>query len=272
MRGCTAFLSALMLLFPTLAAAESPVTFLPFGKTLAGGRELPLPLGATLTYYYQRQDYDLEKITLPGLPIQVTTAGIDVENRLDEVNLQLDAWLLPWLDVFGILGKLTATTTVDGVSFMGQKIAVPDYDYDGLVYGGGATLAGGLGNWFGSLTGIYTKTDLSGDASSVSSWVVTPKVGYTFSRVLFWTGAMYQRAEEQHTGTFTMMLPTNLANPNPAEVTSQTVNYEVEMREKNPWNFLLGAETGFGPHWRVSVEGGLGGHRSQVQPSLTGRI
>jgi hypothetical protein len=271
MRKCTAFLVAL-LLFPTLASAESPVGFLPFGKSMADGRELPLPLGATLTYYYQRQDYDLEKLTLRNLPIQVATTGIAVENRLDEVNLQIDAWLLPWLDVFGILGKLQATTTVDGVALMGQDIAVPDYDYNGLVYGGGATLAGGLGNWFGSLTGIYTNTNLSGDASSVKSWVVTPKVGYSFSRVRFWAGAMYQKAEEKHTGTFTMMLPTNLANPNPAEVASQTVSYEVEMHEKNPWNFLLGAETGFGPHWRLSVEGGMGGHRSQVQISLTARI
>lgn len=271
MRKCTAFLAALLLI-PTLASAGSPVTFLPFGKSLAAGQELPLPVGLTLTYYYQQQDYDLKKITLPGLPIQVGTNGIAVENRLDEFNLQVDAWLLPWLDVFGILGRLQATTSVNGVAFMGQRIAVPDYEYDGLVYGGGATLAGGLGKWFGALTGIYTNTDLSEDASSVSSWVVTPKVGYAFSQVRFWTGAMYQRAEEKHSGTFTMMLPVDLANPDPAVVAPQTVNYEVEMREKNPWNFLLGAETGFGPHWRLSVEGGLGGHRSQVQLSFTGRI
>ena len=268
MNKCAVFLAVSMLLFPTLASAEGLITFLPIAKSTAAGQELPLSLGVTLTYYNQHQDYDLDKITLPGLPIQVATDGISVKNRLDEVNLQIDAWLFPWLDVFGLLGKIQATTSVEGVSLMGQNIAVPDYDYDGLVYGGGATLAGGLDKWFGALTAIYTNTNLSKGGSSVTSWVVTPKVGYNFGRVRFWTGAMYQKAEEKHTGSITMVLPTNI----PGQVAPQTVNYEVEMHEKNPWNYLLGAEMGFDRHWQMSVEGGLGGHRSQVQLSLTCRI
>jgi hypothetical protein len=272
MRKCTAFLAAGLLLFPALASAESPITFLPVGKSWADGRKLPLPVGLTLTYYNQQQDYDLDKITLPELKIPVSSTGIEVVNRLTEVNLQLDAWLLPWLDVFGILGKLDAKTSVDGVALGGQQIAVPDYKYDGIVYGGGMTLAGGLGNWFGALTGIYTNTNLSGDGSSVSSWVVTPKVGYDFGQFRLWGGGMFQRAEEKHTGTFTMMMPTDLTNPNPTEFAPRTVSYEVQLHEKEPWNFLIGAETGFNEHWRLSGEWGIGGPRTQVQLSLTCRI
>jgi hypothetical protein len=271
MRRRTAFLTAMMLLLPTIASAESPVTFLPIGKSMAAGQELQLPVGLTLTYYHQQQDYDLKKITLPRLQIPVGTEGIKVENWLNEENLRLDAWVFPWLNVFGILGKLQATTSVDNVALMGQPIAVPDYDYDGWVYGGGATLAAGSGPWFGAVTGIYTTADLTKGGSSVTTWVLTPKIGYNFGPVRLWTGAMYQKAEEKHSGTFTMNLPVNFANP-AAGFSEQSVDYEVELREKSPWNALLGLEGSFGPHWLGSVEGGFGGHRTQIQVSLTARI
>ena len=52
-----------------------------------------------------------------------------------------------------------------------------DIDYDGLVYGGGATLVGAIDRLFGSITTVYTETDLDVGDSAIDTIVIKPKGG-----------------------------------------------------------------------------------------------
>lgn len=212
---------------------------------------LPRPFGVGITLYGQSQDYALERLRfdLPG--VSVDTHAIAIDNQLSEQNLKLDYWVLPFLNVFAIAGRLDGQTDVD---FSDVVLPVPlsqvSIHYDGEVYGGGVTLAIGGERWFGSLTGIYTDTNVSGDFDSqVTALVVTPKIGLHGDRGAFWVGAMYQEAEEEHAGTIALPLVGR-------------VGFDVKLAEEDSVNLLFGMAAGITEHLHVELEGGTLGRLS----------
>ncbi|MGE0641242.1 MAG: hypothetical protein AB7G12_01120 [Thermoanaerobaculia bacterium] len=236
----------------TLAAATLEAGGPPFAADLAAGREMPLPWGIGLTWYDQSQDYAVSRLALgiPGfgnLPVD----QLKIDNDIQEVNLKLDVWLFPFLNVFAVLGQVDGSTDVD---FRPLMLPIPleqvTIDYDGDVYGGGVTLAFGGDVWFGSLTGVFTQTDLKGDfESDAQSLVVMPRVGLHGRRGSVWVGAMYLDTEENHKGTVTLPF----LGPVP---------FEVELIQKDDWNALVGLQAALTRHWTLEVEGGFGARDS----------
>jgi len=233
------------------AAAGGPV----WGKDLVRGSDFPPPFGVSAVYYNQKQDYEIDHLTL-GIPgfSAVPTGLLRIDNEIDEVNAKFDAWLLPWLDVFGIAGKLDGKTKVDFSAIQapfGLPFSRIDIDYDGEVYGLGAVFAGGGEHLFGSLTTIATSTSLSGDFdSSAQAFVATPRFGAYNRRGALYVGAMYLKATEEHKGTIGLPLVPGLP-PIP-------VPFDVKLKQKDDWNWLVGGTAGFGPNWTLQVECGFG--------------
>ncbi|MBP6692902.1 MAG: hypothetical protein KA911_09130 [Xanthomonadales bacterium] len=200
----------LALILAVLPAAAGAQSALPFMRDLAQGRELPRPYGIGGDIFTMDQDYDIQRLefSLPGVSIPDPSA-IDVTNEIYEADLKFDAWLFPFLNVFGFYGHINGDTTVDlsglpplPLPFPLRTIAV---DYSGQVYGGGATLAYGGEHWFASLTGTWADTDLSGGFdSSVKSTTWQPRVGYVNGPWAAWVGGFYIDAEEKHEGVFTI--------------------------------------------------------------------
>ena len=228
--------------------AQGPV----WGRQWTGGQTFPLPFGAGLTLYEQRQEYGVDRLAvgLPGFE-GLPTGALEIDNRLRELNLKLDAWLLPFLNVFLIGGKLDGRTVVD---FGGLQLPIPlgrvAIDFDGEVYGGGAVFAWGTERAFATLTPIWTETSLSGNFdSTLEALVVAPRFGLHDTRGSIWVGAMYQRAEESHSGT--IVLPFVGAVP-----------FAIDLVEEEEWNGLLGATVALDSHWHLELEGGFGGRES----------
>ncbi len=224
----------------------------PFAASLAEGRKLPLPYGIGITLYDQLQDYRLDSLRLgiPGFD-NVPLDRLAIDNRITDYNVQADVWLFPFLNVFGLVGTIDGSTEVDfgavPLPFPLGKLAI---SYDGTVYGGGATLAAGGDRWFTSLTGVATKSDLSGDFdSSANSLVVMPRLGVHNDHGAIWVGAMYLDTEEKHSGT--IALP--FLGPVP---------FSVDLKQKDSWNALVGLHTTIAEHWTIEVEGGFGARSS----------
>jgi hypothetical protein len=228
--------------------AEEQLSVFPLGRSWAGDRKLPLPFGIGVTYYYQKQDYELASLDVGPIPLPPGLIdNVDVTNDIQEINLKADLWLLPFLNVFGIIGDVNGETNVD----LGPALGTLNVDYDGLVYGGGFTAAMGVKQFFTSLTTHFMLTDLRGDRSSVQAWLLTPKAGFVFERGAIWSGAMYQRADEEHIGTIEI--------PYFGEV-----GYEVVLQEKNPWNVLVGGQFELATHFVLEAEGGLGNRKHAI--------
>ena len=110
----------------SVAAAEG---LFPLGKSMAGDRQLPLPWGIGLTLHQQDQDYSLSRLDI-DIPVDLSLVqDVEVENTVGEANLKLDLWLLPFLNVFGLVGRIEGETTVNLAPFF-SDLAV---EYDGVV-------------------------------------------------------------------------------------------------------------------------------------------
>lgn len=246
-----------------LLSAGASSAALPWGRSMAGASQLPRPIGLGVTVYGQGQDYALSSLefSAPGLGgLTVDPNRIAIDNQLKEANVKLDVWLFPFMNVFGLFGQLEGETHID---LAGAGLPIPvgnlNLDYDGDVYGGGVTLAYGTGRWFGSLTGIVTETNLSGDfESEVSAFVIQPRIGLVGDRGALWIGAMYQDAEEKHAGNI------NVPFVGP-------VDFDVELAEKDAWNLQLGMSLGLTEHWTLDLEGGAGS-RDSSSMALTYRF
>lgn len=225
-------------------------------KERLDGLKLPPKFGLNLAVYNQTQDYDFVslEIGLPGVDLS-QVENLPVKNETDTSYLMADYWVLPFLNVFGLVGSVSGTTTVRlGDIDVGLPIRLGDLriHYSGTVYGGGATLAVGNDTVFSSLTYEYTSTDLDVTDSSVEAWVVTAKLGRRITDAgAAWMGVMYQSVDEHHTGTYE--LPYVGSFP-----------FDVKFDARQPYNFLLGAIVGVGEHWTFTMEGGIGGRNTAL--------
>lgn len=239
-----AWCAFILTLTPAVGAQSDPAA-----DPGAGGHALPVPFGLGLTVYSQTQDYKLASLQLgiPGFDA-VLGQALPVDNRTDSYHLKLDYWVLPFLNIYAVGGRLETTTTVSlrgvdtGLPFQLNNLRIEN---DGWVYGGGVTVAGGWDQWFTTVSVTYTEADLEVTDGSVEAWVLTPKLGYTLPRGAVWVGAMYQDTEERHAGTYNVPFVGD-------------VPFEVVLGEATEWNGLVGGTAGLTDHLMLILEAGFG--------------
>lgn len=247
MRGLILLLAVLL---PLSSSAESS---LPFMKDRVGDRELPRPWGIGLDFYTMDQDYDIKdlKFILPGVSVGDPSA-IEVSNDVQHFDFKGDVWLLPFLNVFGIVGRMSTDTVVDfskaeieglpgGITLGNLPVS-----FDGTVYGLGFTLAYGTESWFTSLTTTWTETSTSGDLdSSVQSLSAQPRIGLLRDKWRFWVGAMYLDTDEKHSGIFELPFIGD-------------VPFSIELVTQDSWNYTGGVGYVFSDRANLSFELGFG--------------
>ena len=265
------------------AHAEGLSSSLPFGKSLAAGHELPLPIGVSGNVFYLEQNLTSKSISLdipplplpggplllpPGLPAQTT----NLESRATSTTAKIDAWLLPFLNVYGVAGYVDGETNAQGFSVGGLPPEVASLlpssfsvAYSGPVYGGGATLAAGFGNYFVSLDANYTESDLDIGDSTIEAFTVTPRIGINGSlgdlSGTLYIGAQYQDVDENQNGTANFPIAGNQV----------PVGYSVVSEAEEEWNYLVGFNIKTSNNWNYGVEAGFS-DRKHVMATLNYRF
>ena len=259
MRRAACILVLSMILLPSWGVAGG----LPWAKSLAKGVELPRPYGIGIDVFDMNHDYSVDRLGLNVMGQDVEGPnGFEVENRLTEINVKLDAWVLPFLNVFALVGDLDGLTVVDlseNNSF-GIPIQALRVEYSGLIYGGGMTLTGAFRQrYFGSLTASFTETDLSGDfESSVETITLQPRVGIYGDGGSFWIGGMWIDADERHIGS----IPVPFLG---------AVGFDISLSEAEAFHWTIGASFYWTDRWQITMEGGVGG-RNTVLVGLARRF
>jgi len=246
-------LFALLLLLPlTLHAGESRNGPL-FMKDLVGEGDFFAPWGIGVDIFTMKQDYKIKSLEfqVPGIG-SIDPSLIDVTNNLSNYDIKLDVWVTPFLNVFGLVGRLNAHTYVDlsKVTIPGLPVALPTLpvSYDGTVYGGGVNLVYGTQKWFAALNNTWTNTSLNGDFdSSVSSVTVQPRLGIIVDGWTLWGGGMWLDTNEKHRGTISLPVPG-----------WPPVPFNVELQTLNKWNYALGIGHIFSPQATLAFEVGFG--------------
>lgn len=263
-------------------------------KVIDEGYDLPLPLGLGFTYVNANQSMLLTdlQVGINGREEEPFTF-VSFDNataRNDTVQLKLDAWLFPFMNVFAMVGKLEGEAPMDvvldgngmldhlGITCAGppspaclalqnKTFTIPiEAPFSGTTYGLGTVLAGGWNNWFVAIPMNITYADMDTTETEGLAKTVTPRAGRVFNlenagNLSLYGGGNYLDAELTVRG--------RVGVPG----TSYTIDYTIEQANKDKWNLLLGGNWDINKHWSLMGEyNGFIGSRETVILSLTSRF
>ena len=190
--------------------------FLPFlgKKTVEAGFDIPYPIGIGVNSFFARQNMLIDNIELGfttsnnDIPLTDVSEFIKFDEVLSEVysvTVRPDVWIFPFLNVYGILGKSYAITTVNLSNPIELESIV---NLQGNSYGLGTTGAFGLGKYFVVLDGNWVWTKMDAFEEAVQTATFSQRIGRSFnigkkpeSSIAFWVGAMRLRLESLTEGS-----------------------------------------------------------------------
>ncbi|HKJ49537.1 MAG TPA: hypothetical protein VJ973_10630, partial [Christiangramia sp.] len=166
----------------SLAAIPYPYVLPIFGgKIREKGIDFPLPLGIMTNYIYQESKYDLENPEIGfGNSELVSIDFVDfktVKNKTNILNFRADAWILPFLNLYGIYARSESRSNI--------RIGFPlnievEANPTGETWGLGGVVAYGIGNYFAVANLNYSWTDISSLEDKVQGTVTSIRFGRNF--------------------------------------------------------------------------------------------
>jgi cysteine rich repeat protein len=257
------------------------------------GFELPNPYGVAIIPARIRQDLILQDLAIgingpPDREIDFIDFGTpSVENTV--LQLKLDAWIFPFLNVFTTVGVFDGDATIplkfEGSDLFPQlcaitpnaPVCVRTYSevakprYEGSNISLGINLAMGWDRFFVALPVTYAWTDVDIIDNTVTALNITPRIGMTGDMgdrgsVAVFMGATYLRTEVDIAGTI------DLDTPGGPDGDVTTLAYRISQRNKDRWNYLLGFNWDLNKRWSVMAEAGFGGSRENFIGGVTYRF
>jgi hypothetical protein len=247
------------------AFAQEEARMLPFlgEEARKRGYELPEPFGVGLVYYKLVRDIEVTDLRLSrdgGAFTSVSRyANLGSSTDVDNINVKLDMWLLPFLNVYGIAGKIwnesdtridvTLPALVPGAPGRTFQTTVPT-KIEGTVKGLGVTIAGGYESFFGALDANVAKADLGFD-ERFKATIVSARAG--------WNGTAGSRplrawASVTYWDTFAVAKG---SVPNPD---GGTLTFEVEQGPKHPYTYGVGFSYSPKKWFDIAMDVGSDGH------------
>lgn len=249
---------------PVLAQEEPRV--LPFLGEEARklGHDLPEPFGVGLVYYKLVRDIDVTDLRLSrdGGPMTSVSqfANLGSTSDVNNVNIKLDAWLLPFLNVYGIVGKIhnTSDTTINvtlppllpGGAGRNLTTTVPT-DISGTVKGLGVTIAGGYKDFFGAFDVNWAKADLGFD-EQFKAVIAGARAG--------WNGKTDDGRPLRAWASVTYWDTFAIAKGSVANPDGGILTFEVEQGPKRPWTYGMGFSYSPRKWFDLNVDIGVDGH------------
>lgn len=218
------------------------------------GYDLPKPFGISVITMMQETVLHMNSFKLDGEDLGKLVGGDDakVVNNSAVMLLRADMWLFPFLNVGVLMGKSQTKSDITLELFpenpiIGDYITINDAKSDSFIYGGGATVAGGYGDYFATVDMQYITSYTPRADTEITMSIITPMVGYHFKEYGFrgLVGAQYQDTKE-----------TIVANFSGKEV--------VVGVSSEKWAGLLGVEKSFDRNWSSSLMVSYGEDRSNL--------
>jgi hypothetical protein len=334
----------------SLKTADYPYLLPIWGKKVAQkGFRLPKSGGLSAQYLWQQS-----QITINNLQVGFNNGpkyNLDEIIRFDKaqtttngVNVRPDFWLLPFLNVYGVLAKSKTSTAIHaGVwipdSSTWNKIATIDTkaDFEATTFGFGFTPTIGIGGFFMALDMNFTWSDISELDKPAYAFVFGPRLGKNITwanhpekSLTIWAGGFRVKLNSGTSGSLSTselfpvdewgkkidtgytkvaesqqkvdawwegLTPAEQRNPVNAakyqtansaleraggilEAASQavtnaggsTVQYSLDKKPKDMWNFIIGSQFQINRSWMIRAEYGFLGSRKQFIGGLQYRF
>lgn len=234
------------------------------------GYVLPRPFGVSVGYMHQDQPFDVGGIFVNGIDVKTPGVAVvdEVQNEESTYTLRFDAWILPFWNIYGILGR-TSGEAIGPLkldlkpvfpllcSLPGNDCAVDttfNLNYKANVRGYGTTIAGGYKDFFGMIDMNWTTADLDISLTDAKAKVISSRIGWNgklgkFTGVL-WLGVMYQDISQ------TLDLPLDIGE--------DTLIVTIDQSTQEAYNYLIGGQWDVNRSFSILAEFGFGKRQSQM--------
>ena len=243
----------------SLAHAHWPYIFPIWGqKATARGFRLPNPAGVSFQYFGQRSDILIDnlKVGFNGGEMQDLDHVIrfdEAKSSSDGLSLRPDLWVLPFLNVYAILGHSWASTEVSYGLWLPdssggeQQVLGADtkVTFDANTFGFGLTPTVGVrGAWL-ALDMNFTWTDVPQLNEPAAAFVFDPRIGKSFrvgnnpdENLNLWTGGFRLKINTGTTGSIPLedALPIDQWNAKVAQGQEEVARRSAEIEAW--WNGL----------------------------------
>jgi len=162
-------------------------------KASARGYSLPFSAGVSIQYFGQRSDIVIDNLQVgfnggTMVPLDGIVRFDKAKSRSDGISLRPDIWLLPFLNVYAILGRSAASTDVgysiwlpDSAGNEQQVVALSSkVDFNANTFGFGLTPTLGVGGGWVALDMNFTWTDVPQLDQPAAAFVFDPRMGKAF--------------------------------------------------------------------------------------------
>lgn len=220
------------------------------------GYKAPLPFGAALGVMSISQDFVMDGIRVGGQDVE----AFSISSARGSNNIlmpRVDMWLLPFLDLYVLGGTMAGTMNINvtlyDIPLLGDRNLPIEFEFEGWMLGGGATLAGGYKFLFAMLDGNYSQVSASTFESKIDMAMFSARLGVATSgtgwEAMFWAGGMYQNMDQTIEGQQQLGLG------------GDPVLIQVDVGAKDPWNMVIGSRLQAGRHLALLMEAGFIGRR-----------
>jgi len=257
------------------------------------GFDLPFPFGISVLPVWMRQDAVVSDLAIAVGDGDYTEIDfVDFGHPYVEtatLQVKFDAWLLPFLNLYAVVGELDGEATVpmsiEGRDmFPGLCTVSPEHpvclrryettavaDYRGETFSLGFNLAAGWKKYFVTLPVTWTWSDIDILDDAVTTLNISPRIGVTGDvgkdgLISIYIGMSYLGVDSILRGSVTFDTPDSPYGP------TTTVRYRLRQKNRDQWNSLLGVNWDITKRWSVLLEAGFGGSRSSVITAATWRF
>ena len=251
------------------------------------GFELPKPFGITFVNMFQDTNMHMTSFEIDGLNVDLNKI-LDGDSTYRSLTyaplIRADLWVLPFVSFSLIIGGTDTNTDVKLVSDSGLIIPNPilpgvlppitvippggtlkgSLHTNSILYGVGATVAGGFDNYFTTIDFQYMVAYTPSKEVTIDMMIITPLVGYTFSdyNTRLFIGAQYQRLAQE----ITFALDFNDQNGDPRHLSGK-----VGLRS-DEWAGVVGTDYSFTRNWSSNLLYSKGVDRQNVVLGITYRF
>lgn len=268
------------------------------------GYLLPLPFGVSLIGLAQEQPFEVSKIGLQIDGKQSDSINNAIDNAITAKNLRVsdttynmrfDAWLFPFWNVYGLVGKTKGTADLEldvdlalpttllvlsgigsglnesrctslnlpyrgpnpGDCLVGAQGIPTRLDFHGTVLGYGTTIAGGYGDFFGMFDMNYTEADINIAIEKSTQTVYSGRIG--------WNGKIATYQGQVWIGAMKQDIKQQIA----VMTEGGNVAVLIDQQASSPWNYLIGGQWNISEEWSIIAESSFAfSDRQQVMMQL----
>jgi hypothetical protein len=241
-------------LLDSLKVVEYPYALPIWGeKATQKGFQLPYSAGVSVNYFWQKSDLTIDNLQVgfnngPMYNLDQIIRFNSAVAEASALNVRPDIWLFPFLNVYGIFGKVKSSTTIDA------GLWVPDADnnwsqvmsfgsqadFEGTTAGFGITPTIGVGGGWFALDMNVAWTDISVLEKPAMSFIFGPRLGKTFkfnkpeSNIAVWAGAFRVHLKSGTNGSLALseVLPIDGAQ---AKVDEALIKVSDKQTEVDAW-------------------------------------